>query len=174
LRLFSIFCTCSVVTIAVSCTRFLPTIAAEVGQFRPSIAVDVEPQNKIPEKIQPIQQSQGKWIEIDVSRQRLVAWEGKIPVYAIIISTGKDATPTRIGTFAIKSKYRFARMQGPDYDVPDVPFTMYYDGSNAIHGAYWHNNFGSPVSHGCTNVAVNHAKWLFNWAPEGTPVIVHQ
>ena len=64
-------------------------------------------------------------------------------------------------------------MTGPGYDVPDVPYTMYYDGGMAIHGAYWHNMFGTPVSHGCTNVAVNHAKWLFDWASVGTPVVVH-
>jgi lipoprotein-anchoring transpeptidase ErfK/SrfK len=64
-------------------------------------------------------------------------------------------------------------MQGPGYDVPDVPFTMYYYRGYAIHGAYWHNNFGTPVSHGCTNVAVNHAEWLFDWADVGTPVVVH-
>jgi lipoprotein-anchoring transpeptidase ErfK/SrfK len=51
---------------------------------------------------------------------------------------------------------------------------MYYDGGMAIHGAYWHNLFGNPVTHGCTNVAVNHAKWLFEWASVGTPVVVHK
>jgi lipoprotein-anchoring transpeptidase ErfK/SrfK len=65
-------------------------------------------------------------------------------------------------------------MTGPDYDVPDVPYTMYYDGGMAIHGAYWHSLFGNPVTHGCTNVAVNHAKWLFEWASVGTPVVVHK
>jgi lipoprotein-anchoring transpeptidase ErfK/SrfK len=102
-----------------------------------------------------------------------VAWEGSEAVYAVVISTGKDGTPTPTGTFAIQSKHEIARMQGPDYDVPDVPFTMYYYGGYAIHGAYWHNNFGTPVSHGCTNVAVNHAEWFFNWADLGTPVVVH-
>jgi lipoprotein-anchoring transpeptidase ErfK/SrfK len=63
-------------------------------------------------------------------------------------------------------------MQGQDYDVPDVPYTMYYSGNYAIHGAYWHNQFGTPVSHGCVNVAVDHAEWLFNWTALGTPVIV--
>ncbi len=163
LRLVSIFCTCATITLVVAWTGLLPTLATEVEQ-----------QDKIAWQMQSLQQSQQKWIEIDLLKQRLIAWEGKTPVYAIIISTGKDSTPTRTGTFAIQSKYRLARMQGPDYDVPDVPYTMYYDGGNAIHGAYWHNNFGIPVSHGCTNVAVNHAKWLFNWAPIGTPVIVHE
>ena len=120
-----------------------------------------------------LQQSSDRWISIDLSEQRLIAWEGNKAVYAVIVSTGKDATPTRTGTFEIQTKYPVARMIGPGYDVPDVPFTMYYDGGMAIHGAYWHNNFGTPVSHGCTNVAVNHAEWLFDWASVGTPVVVH-
>lgn len=120
-----------------------------------------------------LKQSGQRWIEIDLSRQRLFAWEGDRPVYAILVSTGKAATPTPTGTFAIQTRHRTARMQGYDYDVPDVPYTMYYHRGYAIHGAYWHHRFGTPVSHGCTNVAVNHARWLFNWAKVGTPVVVH-
>lgn len=114
-----------------------------------------------------------RWIEIDLSAQRLYAWEGDKQVYAVIVSTGKVSTPTPPGVFAIQSRHRYARMQGYDYDLPDVPYTMYYYRGYAIHGAYWHNRFGTPVSHGCTNVAVNHAQWLFNWASIGTPVVVH-
>jgi lipoprotein-anchoring transpeptidase ErfK/SrfK len=114
-----------------------------------------------------------KWIEIDLSSQRLYAWEGDRPVYAVLVSTGKASTPTPTGTFAIQTRHRVARMQGADYDVPDVPYTLYYYRGYAIHGAYWHHRFGTPVSHGCTNVAVNHARWLFNWASVGTPVVVH-
>ena len=138
---------------------------------RPAIADEYH--NTIARNILNLQQSQERWIEIDLTEQRLVAWEGSQPVYAIVISTGKESTPTLPGAFAIQSKHEVARMQGADYDVPDVPFTMYYYGGYAIHGAYWHNNFGPPVSHGCTNVAVNHAEWLFNWADVGTPVVVH-
>jgi lipoprotein-anchoring transpeptidase ErfK/SrfK len=123
--------------------------------------------------IENLKQSSQRWIEIDLSGQRLIAWEGKNQVYAIFVSTGKDASPTPTGVFSIQSRYRYARMQGADYDVADVPYTMYYSGNYAIHGAYWHNRFGTPVSHGCINVAVNHARWLFNWAEIGTPVIVH-
>jgi lipoprotein-anchoring transpeptidase ErfK/SrfK len=123
--------------------------------------------------IAKLRQTSDRWIEVQLANQRLVAWEGNKPVYAIIVSTGTDTYPTRPGIFAIQSKLEVARMQGADYDVPDVPFTMYYDNSYAIHGAYWNRQFGTPVSHGCVNVAVNHAEWLFNWAAVGTPVIVH-
>lgn len=127
----------------------------------------------IANKILELQESDQRWIQVDLSQQRLVAWEGTNPVYAVVVSTGKKSTPTRIGTFAIKTKHRYARMVGSDYDVPNVPHTMYYSGGYAIHGAYWHNRFGTPVSHGCVNVAPNHAAWLFKWASLGTPVIVH-
>jgi len=130
--------------------------------------------NLMARRILELQQSSERWIEIDLTRQRLMAWEGNNLVYAVIVSTGKPSTPTRVGTFTIQTKYRSTRMVGPGYDVPDVPYTMYYDGGMAIHGAYWHNMFGTPVSHGCTNVAVDHAAWLFEWASVGTPVVVHE
>jgi len=66
--------------------------------------------------------------------------------------------------------HRFARMQG--LTTISQMYTMYYSGSYAIHGTYWHHRFGTPVSHGCVNVA-GHARWLFNWALVGTPVVVH-
>ncbi len=122
--------------------------------------------------VQTLQQSNQRWIEVKLSRQRLIAWEGDRPVYAVIISTGKSGTPTPRGVFEIQSRQRTARMQGEDYDIDDVPYTMYYSGSYAIHGAYWHSRFGTPVSHGCVNVAVDHARWLYNWASVGTPVVV--
>ncbi len=127
-----------------------------------------------PPTVDTLKQSRDRWIEINLSTQRLVAWEGDTPVYAIVISTGKDATPTYPGIFKIQSKHQSSRMRGRNYDVPNVPYTMFYNGNYAIHGAYWHRRFGTPVSHGCVNVAVNHAKWLFDWAAIGTPVIVQK
>jgi lipoprotein-anchoring transpeptidase ErfK/SrfK len=124
-------------------------------------------------KILDLKQSANRWIEIDLSQQRLFAWEGGFQVYAIKVSTGKTATPTPTGVFRVKERYQISRMQGADYDVPDVPYTMYFYGGYAIHGAYWHHRFGTPVSHGCVNVAVDHARWLYNWAAHGTPVVVH-
>lgn len=124
--------------------------------------------------IRRLEQSKQRWIEIKLSSQRLIAWEGKTPVYAILISTGKASTPTQPGVFAIQTRDRYARMKGADYDIADVPYTMYYSGSYAIHGAYWHRRFGTPVSHGCVNLAVDHARWLFNWARIGTSVVVRK
>lgn len=128
---------------------------------------------KITQSIENLQKSDERWIQINLSTQRLIAWEGNKRVYAIVISSGKSSTPTRIGSFKIQSKHKSTRMRGRNYDVPNVPYTMYYQGGYGIHGAYWHRRFGTPVSHGCINLAPNHAKWLFNWASLGTPVIIH-
>lgn len=136
-------------------------------------ALTTPQRERIAEKMMALQTSQERWIQIDLNKQRLIAWEGASPVYAIVISTGKGSTPTRPGIFTIQSKRRTDRMRGTDYDVPNVPYAMYYSGSYAIHGAYWHRRFGTPVSHGCVNVAVNHARWLFDWASVGTPVVIH-
>ncbi|HEY9907554.1 MAG TPA: L,D-transpeptidase [Thermosynechococcaceae cyanobacterium] len=149
----------------------------------PMVAQELVPQKLVPQrlvaqsftaqKMRDLRQSNQRWIEVRLATQRLVAWEGGKPVYAVIVSTGKAGAETRSGVFAVQTRHRTARMQGDDYDVPDVPYTMYYSGNYAIHGAYWHNRFGTRVSHGCVNVAVNHAKWLFSWASVGTPVVVH-
>jgi lipoprotein-anchoring transpeptidase ErfK/SrfK len=118
--------------------------------------------------------SQSRRIEIDLSEQRLSAWEGNRRVYSSRISTGKRSTPTPIGRFQITSKYRTHRMRGRGYDIPDVPYAMYFYGGYAIHGAYWHNRFGTPVSHGCVNLPVAQARKLYSWAQTGTTVIVRR
>lgn len=140
----------------------------------PMAVLPLQAQTATVQEMAALKRSNGRWIEVNLARQRLIAWEGRTPVYAVIVSTGTAENPTLAGVFAIQSKHRQARMQGDDYDIPDVPYTMYYDGSYAIHGAYWHRNFGTPVSHGCVNVAVDHARWLFNWARVGTPIVVHR
>ena len=133
-----------------------------------------EAAESVTQTISSLRQQQVRWIQIDLKRQRLFAWEGKTQVHAVIISTGKDATPTLSGVFKIQSKQEKARMRGDDYDIPDVPYVMFYDGNYAIHGVYWHRNFGTPVSHGCVNVAVDQARWFFDWASVGTSVVVTQ
>jgi lipoprotein-anchoring transpeptidase ErfK/SrfK len=129
---------------------------------------------RIQNQIQTLKQSAKRWILVDLSNQNLTAWEGNNPVYAVKVSTGKKKTPTLIGTFNIQTKHRKARMRGDDYDIQNVPYVMYYDGNYGIHGAYWHRSFGTPVSRGCVNVAPNHAKWLYEWAPVGTPIVVQK
>jgi lipoprotein-anchoring transpeptidase ErfK/SrfK len=132
------------------------------------------PKNSIQQAIASLKNSEQRWIQVDLSSQNLIAWEGNQPVYAVKISSGKKSTPTLIGSFKIKTKLKLTRMRGRGYDVPNVPHAMFYDGNYGIHGAYWHKRFGTPVSHGCVNLAPDHAKWLFNWASVGTPVIVQK
>jgi lipoprotein-anchoring transpeptidase ErfK/SrfK len=115
-----------------------------------------------------------KWIEVDLSKQRLAARKGNTIVKAFQVSTGTSRTPTPRGTFRIYAKYRKVRMRGPGYNLPNVPHTMYFVGGYAIHGTYWHNNFGHPMSHGCINLSKKNAAWLYKWAPKGTKVKIHR
>lgn len=130
-------------------------------------------QATLQQRMANLKQSQDKWIEVNLTKQRLIAWEGAKPVYAVLISTGKKQTPTIPGMFTIQRKYKRDRMKGADYDIDDVPFAQYYQGGYALHGAYWHKKFGTPVSHGCINLAVDHAAWLFRWSAIGTPLVIH-
>ncbi|WP_414551732.1 L,D-transpeptidase [Anabaena sp. CCY 0017] len=118
--------------------------------------------------------SKPRRIEISLSEQRLRAWEGKKLIYSYRVSTGKRSTPTPTGSYRINSKHRVNRMRGRGYDIPDVPYAMYYHRGYAIHGAYWHNNFGTPMSRGCTNLPVSQARKLYNWASVGTLVVVRR
>ncbi|MEZ4515420.1 MAG: L,D-transpeptidase family protein [Chloroflexota bacterium] len=118
-----------------------------------------------------------KWIDVNLTTQTLVAYEGDTPVLTTLISSGQWQYPTVTGEFRTYLKYETQLMSGYhlgfDYYTPDVPFVMYFYRDFAIHGAYWHNSFGTPVSHGCVNATPADAGWLFNWAPLGTFVTVH-
>ncbi len=114
-----------------------------------------------------------RWIDIDLSAQRLYAYEGDTVVASFVVSTGTAQYPTVTGRFRIYVKYVSANMSGPGYYLPNVPYTMYFYQGYGIHGTYWHNNFGTPMSHGCVNMRTGDAAWLFDWASVGTPVVVH-
>jgi LysM repeat protein len=120
-----------------------------------------------------------KWIDVNLSTQTLLAYEGSQVVYTARVSTGVSWYPTPAGTFYIQRKYRYddmtggSRARGDYYYLPNVPYCMYYYAGYALHGTYWHNNFGTPMSHGCTNLSTPDAGWIFNWAPIGTKVVNH-
>ena len=118
--------------------------------------------------------SAGRWIDVNVRTQRVTAYEGNRAVYSVPASTGIARYPTVLGRFRVYVKLRSTRVTGPGYDLPSVPYTMYYYKGYAVHGAYWHNNFGRPMSHGCVNLRPSDAKWFFNFASVGTPVVVHR
>jgi hypothetical protein len=115
-----------------------------------------------------------KWIDVNLYEQTLAAYEGERMVFATLVSTGLKQWPTEPGLFRIWAKLEVARMYGredqPDgYDLEDVPWTMYFDGDRALHGAYWHDSFGYPRSHGCVNMSPLDSKWLFAWTSPPVP-----
>ncbi len=133
-----------------------------------------EPQNKPPGGIK------GKWVEINLYEQVLVAYQDSQPVFATLISSGLQQFATEPGLFSIYVKVPNTRMSGAYtatqsdyYDIEDVPWTMYFDGDRGIHGAYWHDYFGYRRSHGCINLSLTDAKWLYEWAARGVKVWVH-
>ena len=114
-----------------------------------------------------------KRIDVNLSTQSLTAWYGDQVVLNTLISSGTDYAPTVTGRYRIGNKYPVQRMIGPGYDIPDVPSVMYFWEDYAFHGAYWHNNFGTPMSHGCIHLRPSEAAYLFDWADVGTEVHVH-
>ncbi|MGB5810291.1 MAG: L,D-transpeptidase [Polyangiales bacterium] len=119
-----------------------------------------------------------KWVHVDLSEQTLVAYEGDAPVYATVISSGKEGYEPPTGTFQVQQKFISTTMNATDpidgfYEVEEVPWTLYYHGSYALHGAYWHTDFGKVRSHGCTNVAPVDARWLYYWSEPDVPPSWH-
>lgn len=116
--------------------------------------------------------SVGKQIIVDLSDSRIYAYENGRLVRSVLASTGLPATPTVKGNFTVQRKYPSQLMSGPGYYLPNVQWIMYFYAGYAIHGTYWHNNFGQPMSHGCVNLPNDEALWFYDWAPVGTPVLV--
>jgi len=144
-----------------------------------------------------------RWVDVNVTSQTLVAYVGTLPVYATLVSTGKESTVkekdhrTPRGEWRIREKHLTTTMDGDGsaagdlpYSIEDVPYVAYYHRAFALHGAFWHKNFGVRMSHGCVNLAPLDAKYLFfftepripaGWhgvfATEGRPgsrVVVHE
>ena len=114
-----------------------------------------------------------KWIDVNLSQQMLYAYVDDTVVASFLVSTGLPDTPTVTGTYYVYVKYLYADMRGPDYYLPDVPYTMYFYNDYGIHGTYWHNNFGQPMSHGCINMETSDAEWLYYWSYVGIMVYIH-
>ncbi|MEO8354744.1 MAG: L,D-transpeptidase [Chloroflexota bacterium] len=115
----------------------------------------------------------GRWIDVNLSEQRIYAYEGNVMVNSFIVSTGLPDTPTVTGAYRIYVKVPVQDMSGPGYYLPDVPWVMFFYDEYGFHGTYWHNNFGTPMSRGCVNLRIEDAEWLYNWASVGTRVNVH-
>jgi lipoprotein-anchoring transpeptidase ErfK/SrfK len=119
----------------------------------------------------------GRWIDVDLAEQTLAVYDNNQLVFATVIATGLEPFWTRPGLFQIYQKKETETMRNNDptdyYYLDNVPWTMYFDKARALHGAYWRTRFGYPQSHGCVNLSVGDAHWLFNWAHEGDYVYVH-
>ena len=120
-----------------------------------------------------------RWIEVNLYEQTLAVYDHDQLVFATLIASGIDPFWTRPGLFQIKQKLDSTPMRGafePDqsdaYYLEDVPWTMYYDEARALHGAYWRTQLGYPQSHGCVNLSVGDAHWLYDWANLGDWVYV--
>ena len=114
-----------------------------------------------------------RWIDVNLSQQMLYAYEGDTIVASFLVSTGVPQFPTVTGRYHIYIKLVSTLMAGDGYYLPDVPYTMYFYKGYGIHGTYWHNNFGHPMSYGCVNMYTPDAEWMFYWASVGTLVNVH-
>jgi hypothetical protein len=115
-----------------------------------------------------------RWIDVDLSEQRVTAYEGQTPVKSYLVSTGLPRTPTPEGQFRIWIKLRYDDMAGADYYLEDVPWVMYFYRGYGFHGVWWHGNWGHPMSHGCINQPNDMAEWLFSFAELGTLVNIHE
>lgn len=111
-----------------------------------------------------------KQIYVMLSTQKLYAFEHCELVRTFVVSTGISQYPTVIGDYATYVKLDTTRMTGPGYDLPDVKWTMYFYLGYGIHGKDWNDIYGRPTSHGCVNMTLDDAEWMYNWAPVGTPV----
>ena len=118
-----------------------------------------------------------KAIVVSISQQMLWAYKGEKIVLNSYVSTGKSGFDTPIGSYAVLTKLPSQTMAGviggEYYNVPDVPSVLYFTNrGHALHGTYWHSNFGTTMSHGCVNLPLDVAAWLYAWAPIGTPVSI--
>jgi lipoprotein-anchoring transpeptidase ErfK/SrfK len=138
-----------------------------------------------------------KWVSVDLSHQRVIAYEGTRPVASFVISSGRSETPTVTGVFRIWAKISAQTMEGGSrasgdyYNLPNVQWVSYFYRDYSFHGTYWHSNFGVPMSHGCINMTNRDAEWIYEWmgpdnpgrgwyttdkvpADRGTLVVVHR
>ena len=158
-----------------------PTVTPEATETPGTMAMEILADTPTSEYIAPSLPSKpsitvGKgvrWIDVDLTNQRVYAYEGDTIVNSFIVSTGTSRTPTVTGKFKVYIRLRSGSMRGPGYFLPDVPYIMYFHKSYGLHGTYWHNNFGTPMSHGCVNLSIADAAWLYNWSYMGTVVNVH-
>lgn len=186
LNLDTIFQKIRPITNSLESDAYVKFIKSQTGKFDKNAKIAIFNNKNVPlPKEEPVLEARvlgqeapddNKWIEINLSTQTLSLHEGSSVIGSYLVSTGLWAlTPT--GTYRTYVKYRYTTMSGGSgagyYYLPNVPFTMYFYKGYGIHGTYWHNNFGHPMSHGCVNMRTSEAEIVYNWAPIGTKVVIH-
>lgn len=151
-------------------TLTIPGVSAPASNTSdPSVAVPAAPQF-VPD---PPTIYVGKQVVVDLSDQMVYAYQDGVLVRSLRVSTGLPGSPTVLGDYKVYHMLESQRMVGPGYDLPGVPYVMYFYQGYALHGTYWHNNFGHPMSHGCVNMPTPEAQWFYeNFVEIGTPVHV--
>ncbi len=119
-----------------------------------------------------------KWVAVDLYEQVLTAYEGDQMVYATLISSGLTQWQTNMGTFKVWQRFQLTAMSGamgqPDfYSLPSVPYVMYFDKDISLHGTYWHDGYGYKRSHGCVNMSISDARWVYNWSTDAPEMTVY-
>lgn len=133
-----------------------------VHQFHVAKIVPVE---------RPADVNTNKWVSVDLYEQVLIAYEDTTPVFATLISSGMPDWATNQGVFNVWLRKQRTTMSGsygqPDfYYLQEIPWTMYFDEDIALHGTFWHNSFGYRHSHGCVNMSITDANWVFEWSSD--------
>jgi hypothetical protein len=169
---FAIFPTATTLATSTPTHTPVPTARTTEAVTPTSAPPTATPTRVVPGEPAPATLLGTKWIELDLSDQMLTAYEGQTPVFSALVSTGIPGLPTPQGEYAIYRKVRSQVMSGSGYYLPNVEYVSYFYKGYAIHGTYWHNNFGHPMSHGCVNMTNSDAMWIYEWAPTGTRVIV--
>lgn len=138
------------------------------GGWLPRSAVRVAHRHERPPEIP----DGARWVHVDREQSVLTAYEGDRWVYAALVSVGTPGSwrASDPGLFHVYAKHRHAPMSHPgEYDVEAVPDVLFYNRGEALHGAFWHDDFGHPVTYGCVNLSLTDARWLFAWAPPELP-----
>ena len=158
-----------------------PTVPPEATETPGTMVMEIIDDNSMDQSVPPDEaqmqypaEGNGeRWIDVNLSEQRVSAYEGDTVVKSFLVSTGVPQTPTVTGKYKIYVKVRVQDMSGPGYYLRDVPYVMFFYEDYGLHGTYWHNNFGTPMSRGCVNLTIPDSEWLYNWASVGTLVNVH-
>jgi lipoprotein-anchoring transpeptidase ErfK/SrfK len=159
----------------------VPAVTPEATETPSTVTIEIVADDSMSQAAQSLEEqgqypAEGngeRWMDVNLSEERVYAYEGDIVVNSFLVSTGVAETPTVTGEYQICVKVRIQDMSGPGYYLPDVPWVMYFYDEYGFHGTYWHSNFGTPMSRGCVNMTIDDAAWLYNWASVGTAVNVH-